>query len=144
MFYKVLIANRGEIAVRAIKTFKKMGIKSVVVYSDPDINSMHVTMSDIAIHLPGAKSVDTYLDIPKIIAACVKSGAEAVFPGYGFLSENPEFAQACEENGITFIGPTASQIEDFGLKHKARELAIAAGVPITKGSGKIERKNVSI
>ncbi len=135
MFHTVLIANRGEIAVRAIRTLKKLGIKSVAVYSDADRNAAHVQQADIAIALGGDKPADSYLCVEKIIAACRQSGAQAVFPGYGFLSESTELGQACEAQGIVFVGPTAAQIEAFGLKHRARELAAAAGVPMTPGTG---------
>lgn len=135
MFSSVLIANRGEIAVRAIKTLKKMGIGSVAVYSDPDANAQHVIDADVAIALGGEKATDSYLDIEKIVAAAKASGAQAIFPGYGFLSERAEFAQACADNGLIFIGPTPEQIRDFGLKHRARELAFKADVPMTPGTG---------
>lgn len=135
MFSTILIANRGEIAVRAIKTLKKMGITSVAVYSDPDANAQHVMDADIALSLGGEKAAESYLDIDKILAAAKQSGAQAIFPGYGFLSERAEFAQACEEAGIVFIGPTAAQIRDFGLKHCARDLAFKADVPMTPGTG---------
>ncbi len=138
MFSSVLIANRGEIAVRAIKTLKKMGIASVAVYSDPDANAQHVMDADTAIALGGDKAAESYLGIEKIIAAAKESGAQAIFPGYGFLSERAEFAQACEDNGLVFIGPTAEQIRDFGLKHCARELAFKAGVPMTPGTGLLQ------
>lgn len=138
MFSSVLIANRGEIAVRAIKTLKKMGIASVAVYSDPDANAQHVADADIAIALGGEKAAESYLDIDKIIAAAKACGAQAIFPGYGFLSERAEFAQACEDHGLVFIGPTAEQIRDFGLKHRARELAFKAGVPMTPGTGLLQ------
>lgn len=138
MFSSVLIANRGEIAVRAIKTLKKMGIASVAVYSAPDANAQHVMDADTAIALGGDKAAESYLDIEKIIAAAKESGAQAIFPGYGFLSERAEFAQACEDNGLVFIGPTAEQIRDFGLKHCARELAFKAGVPMTPGTGLLQ------
>ncbi|MCP2004560.1 UNVERIFIED_ORG: urea carboxylase [Buttiauxella agrestis ATCC 33320] len=135
MFSSVLIANRGEIAVRAINTLKKMGIASVAVYSEPDANAQHVMNADVAIALGGEKAAESYLDIEKIIAAAKQSGAQAIFPGYGFLSERAEFAQACAENGLVFIGPTAEQIRDFGLKHCARDLAFKADVPMTPGTG---------
>ncbi|WP_058909993.1 urea carboxylase [Entomohabitans teleogrylli] len=138
MFRKVLIANRGEIACRAIRTLKKRGIASVAVFSDPDRNAQHVLDADEAIALGGDKPADSYLDIDKIIAAARRSGAQAIFPGYGFLSERAEFAEACEAAGIVFIGPTAQQIREFGLKHRARELASAAGVPMTPGSGLLQ------
>ena len=135
MFSTVLIANRGEIACRAIRTLKKMGIRSVAVYSDADRNAQHVADADIAIALGGTKASDSYLDVDKILAAARESGAQAIFPGYGFLSERAEFAAACEAAGIVFIGPTSRQIADFGLKHSARALAAAAGVPMTPGTG---------
>ncbi|SMG31843.1 urea carboxylase [Cedecea sp. NFIX57] len=135
MFNKVLIANRGEIACRAIRTLKKMNITSVAVYSDADASAQHVIDADEAIALGGDKASDTYLNIEKILAAAKESGAEAIFPGYGFLSERAEFAEACEAAEVVFIGPTAQQISDFGLKHRARELASGVDVPMTPGTG---------
>ncbi|WP_436877369.1 urea carboxylase [Siccibacter turicensis] len=135
MFSKVLIANRGEIACRAIRTLDAMGIASVAVWSDPDRNAQHVTQASEAQGLGGEKAADSYLNIEKILAAAQRSGAQAIFPGYGFLSERAEFAQACEAAGLVFIGPTPQQIADFGLKHRARALAAAAGVPMTPGTG---------
>ena len=136
MFTTVLIANRGEIACRAIRTLKKRGITSVAVYADPDRNAPHVSEAEIAVALGGEKPADSYLDIGKILAAAKQSGAQAIFPGYGFLSESAEFADACEAAGLAFIGPTARQIREFGLKHRARELAAAAGVPMTPEIGR--------
>lgn len=138
MFSTVLIANRGEIAVRAIRTLKQLGVKSVAVYSEPDRNAAHVAMADIAIALDGEKAADSYLRIDKILAAAKETGAQAIYPGYGFLSESAEFADACEDAGIVFIGPTAEQIREFGLKHRARELAAAAHVPMTPGTGLLD------
>ena len=135
MFNTVLIANRGEIACRAIRTLKRLGITSVAVYSDADKNAEHVKQADIALALGGEKASDSYLKIDKIIAAAHESGAQAIWPGYGFLSESLPFADACEQAGIVFIGPTAQQIGEFGLKHRARELASEAGVPMTPGTG---------
>ncbi|MCD0506169.1 biotin carboxylase N-terminal domain-containing protein, partial [Bordetella petrii] len=135
MFHTVLIANRGEIAVRAIRTLKRLGIKSVAVYSDPDRNAAHVRQADVAVALGGDKAADSYLRIDRILQAAQSTGAQAVFPGYGFLSESAEFAEACETAGLAFIGPTAVQLREFGLKHRARELAAAAGVPMTPGTG---------
>ncbi|WP_437614682.1 urea carboxylase [Erwinia sp. V71] len=135
MFNTVLIANRGEIACRAIRTLKRLGITSVAVYSVADKNAEHVKAADIAIALGGEKASDSYLCIDKIIAAAQTSGAQAIWPGYGFLSESLPFAAACEEAGIVFVGPTAQQIGEFGLKHRARELAAQAGVPMTPGTG---------
>ncbi|PNK70226.1 urea carboxylase [Pantoea sp. FDAARGOS_194] len=134
MFSTVLIANRGEIACRAIRTLKRLGVKSVAVYSDADRNARHVKEADVAIALGGDKAADSYLRIDKILAAASESGAEAIWPGYGFLSESLPFAAACEAAGIAFVGPTAQQIGEFGLKHRARELAAEAGVPMTPGT----------
>lgn len=134
MFNTVLIANRGEIACRAIRTLKRLGITSVAVYSAADKNAQHVKDADIAIALGGEKASDSYLRIDKILAAARETGAQAIWPGYGFLSESLPFAAACEEAGITFVGPTAQQIGEFGLKHRARELAAVAGVPMTPGT----------
>ena len=138
MFTTVLIANRGEIAVRAIRTLKKMGITSVAVYSDTDRYAQHVLDADLAVSLEGIKPSDTYLSIEKLIAAAKHTGAQAIFPGYGFLSESADFARACEDNQIAFMGPTAEQILEFGLKHRARELAAAAEVPMTPGTGLLQ------
>jgi len=135
MFDIVLIANRGEIAVRIARTLKKMGIKSVAIYSDADINSMHVRMADVAVNIGGAAPADSYLRGDAIIAAAKASGAQAIIPGYGFLSENAAFCEACEAAGLVFVGPTAQQMRDFGLKHSAREIAGKAEVPLTPGSG---------
>ena len=134
MFSTVLIANRGEIACRAIRTLKRLGVKSVAVYSDADRNARHVKEADVAIALGGDKASASYLRIDKILAAAKETGAEAIWPGYGFLSESLPFAAACEEAGIAFVGPTAQQIGEFGLKHRARELAASAGVPMTPGT----------
>ena len=135
MFKKVLIANRGEIACRVIRTLKKMGIRSVAVFSDPDEHSGHVEAADEALRIGPAPAGESYLCIDKIIAAAQSSGAEAIHPGYGFLSENAAFADACKAAGIVFIGPTGEQMRAFGLKHTARELASANGVPMLPGSG---------
>jgi urea carboxylase len=135
MFTSVLIANRGEIALRAIHTLRRLGIRSVAVYADSDRNSAHVREADHAIALGGTRPADSYLRIDKLIDACRESGAQAVFPGYGFLSESAEFAEAVEAAGIAFLGPTPLQIREFGLKHRSRELAAKAGVPLTPGTG---------
>jgi urea carboxylase len=134
MFSTVLIANRGEIAVRAMRTLRRMGMQSVAVYAEPDGDSLHVRTADIAIGLGGLRPAESYLRVDKMIDACRASGAQAVFPGYGFLSENAEFAEACQAAGIIFIGPTPSQMRDFGLKHRARQLAAKAGVPLIPGT----------
>ncbi|MFS7242745.1 urea carboxylase [Serratia proteamaculans] len=138
MFSTVLIANRGEIACRAIRTLKRLGVTSVAVYSDADRNAPHVTEADLAVALGGEKPGDSYLCIDKILAAAAETGAQAIYPGYGFLSESAEFADACEAAGIAFIGPTAAQIREFGLKHRARELAAVAQVPMTPGTGLLD------
>lgn len=135
MFKKVLIANRGAIAVRIERTLRKMGIGSVAVYSKKDRDSLHVSNADEAVYLGAGSAKDTYLDIGKIIDAAVSTGSEAIHPGYGFLSENTELAAECEKHGIRFIGPTAEQIKLFGLKHSAREIAEKAGVPLLSGTG---------
>ena len=134
MFTKVLIANRGAIAVRIERTLKKMGIASVAVYSKADQDSLHVENADEAISLGEGTAKETYLDVDKILRIAVETKAEAIHPGYGFLSENTDFARACEEKGIKFIGPTPKQIELFGLKHSARALAKKAGVPLLPGT----------
>jgi 3-methylcrotonyl-CoA carboxylase alpha subunit len=130
---KILIANRGEIACRVIKTARKMGIATVAVYSDADRKALHVRMADEAVHIGPSPAVESYLVIDKLIAAAKKTGADAVHPGYGFLSENPDFVRACEKAGITFIGPAAESMEAMGLKDAAKKLMDAAGVPITPG-----------
>ncbi len=135
MFDTVLIANRGEIAVRAIRTLKRLGIRSVAVYSDPDRNAAHVRAADVAVALGGDKAADSYLRMDLLLAAAREHGAQAIYPGYGFLSESADFAQACEAAGIAFVGPTPLQIREFGLKHRSRELAAEAGVPMTPGTG---------
>lgn len=135
MFDKVLIANRGAIAVRIERTLKKMGIKSVAVYSKADRDSLHVENADEVVFLGEGSAKETYLDVDKIIDAAVSTGAKAIHPGYGFLSENTAFAQKCEANGIKFIGPSVDQINKFGLKHSARELATKANVPLLPGTG---------
>lgn len=134
MFKKVLIANRGAIACRVIRTLKKLGIASVAVYSEADRDSLHVTLADEAFLIGPAPAHQSYLNIEKILEVAKQSGAEAIHPGYGFLSENAEFCDLCESQGIAFIGPTSSQMLDFGLKHTARELAIKSNVPLLPGS----------
>ena len=134
MFKKVLIANRGAIACRIIRTLKKMGVGSVAVYSEADIHSLHVSQADEAVCIGGAAAVESYLNFEKIFTAARTTGAEAIHPGYGFLSENAEFAEACQREGIVFIGPTPQQMRDFGLKHAARELAKRNQVSMLPGS----------
>jgi acetyl-CoA carboxylase biotin carboxylase subunit len=133
MFRKVLIANRGEIAVRVIRTLHEMGIVSVAIYSDVDRTSLHVRMADEAAHVGPSPSSESYLRIDRILDAAREHGAEAIHPGYGFLSENADFAAACDQAGIVFIGPSADTIRKMGSKTAAREIAIAAGAPIVPG-----------
>ena len=135
MFDKVLIANRGAIAVRIERTLKKMRIGSVAVYSKADQDSLHVERADEAVYIGDGTAKETYLDTKKIIKAALDTGAKAIHPGYGFLSENTDFAKECEENGIKFIGPDSEQIKLFGLKHSARALAEKADVPLLPGTG---------
>ena len=135
MLHTVLIANRGEIAVRIARTLNSMGIRSVAVYSAADRNSAHVSACDQAICLGGNSAAESYLRGDLILAAARDSGAQAIIPGYGFLSENADFAEQCEAAGIAFCGPTPEQIRQFGLKHRSREIARDAGVPLTPGSG---------
>ena len=135
MFSKVLIANRGAIACRIARTLKTMGITSVAVYSDADRHSKHVTDADEAVRIGPAPAAESYLRVEAILDAARRTGAQAIHPGYGFLSENADFAQACTDAGLTFIGPTPTQMRAFGLKHTARELAAANSVPLLPGSG---------
>jgi acetyl-CoA/propionyl-CoA carboxylase biotin carboxyl carrier protein len=134
MFEKVLVANRGEIAVRIIRALQEMGIASVAVYSELDRDALHVQRGDEAYLLGGPTAAESYLNVERILEVCRESGAQAVHPGYGFLAENAAFAQACEDAGITFIGPPAAAIEAMGSKTRARELMKAAGVPIVPGT----------
>lgn len=134
MFSKVLIANRGAIATRIIRTLDKLSIGSVAVYAESDADSLHVRHAGEAYSLGEGSAADTYLDASAIIAIAKKSGAQAIHPGYGFLSENADFVRCCEQEGIAFIGPTPEQMEVFGLKHKARELAQNAAVPLSPGT----------
>ena len=134
MFSKVLIANRGAIACRVIRTLRKMGIASVAVYSDADRHSLHVSQADQAVHIGPSPAAQSYLDADKILAAAKATGAQAIHPGYGFLSENAAFVEACEAAGIAFIGPRAAQMRQLGPKHSARALAKAHGVPLLPGT----------
>lgn len=134
MFEKILIANRGEIALRIIRTCREMGIKSVAVYSTADRESLHVRFADEAVCIGPPSSSESYLSIPKIMAAVEITNADAIHPGYGFLSENADFAEVCAEYGIKFIGPTPDQIRKMGDKVTAKETMIKAGVPVIPGS----------
>lgn len=133
MFSKIVIANRGEIAIRVIRTCREMGIKTVAVYSEADAEAMHVRMADESYCIGAAASADSYLRIDKIIEVCKKSGAEAVHPGYGFLSENPSFARALKSAGITFIGPSAESMELMGSKIASKQAVAKFGVPLVPG-----------
>ena len=134
MYSKVLIANRGAIACRIIRTLDRLGIRSVAVYSEADRHSMHVAQAGEAVLIGPPPAAQSYLDIGRILEAAKFTGAEAIHPGYGFLSENADFAEACEAAGIAFIGPTPTQMRQFGLKHSAREIAQANGVPLLPGT----------
>ena len=134
MFRKVLIANRGEIAVRVMRTMREMEIATVAVFSDADRTSLHVRMADEAEWVGPSPSTESYLRIDRILDAARKHRADAIHPGYGFLSENPDFAAACEEAGIVFIGPSAESIRRMGSKTAARHMALAAGVPVVPGA----------
>jgi urea carboxylase len=134
MFRKVLIANRGAIACRVIRTLDRLGVASVAVYSEADRHSLHAMQAKESVLLGPAPAAQSYLDIDKVLAAARLTGAEAIHPGYGFLSENAEFAEACEQAGIVFIGPTPLQMREFGLKHTARAIAAANGVPLLPGT----------
>ena len=135
LFSKVLIANRGAIACRIIRTLDRLGVSSVAVYSEADRHSLHVAQAGEAVLLGPPPAAQSYLDIAEVLEAARRTGAEAIHPGYGFLSENAEFAEACERAGIVFIGPTPAQMRAFGLKHTAREIAQANGVTAAAGHG---------
>jgi urea carboxylase len=134
-FDTVLIANRGAIATRIIRTLRRMGLRSVAVYSEADADSLHVAQADEAVCIGAAPATESYLNIPAIIAAAKATGAGAIHPGYGFLAENTDFAEACAEAGIVFVGPTPDNIRTFGLKHSARALAASHDVPLAPGTG---------
>ena len=134
MFRKVLVANRGEIAVRVINGLRELGISSVAVHSDVDAEALHVQLADESVEIGGAPVADSYLRIDRIVEAALATGAEAVHPGYGLLSENPLFVEACEEAGLVFIGPSAASMRAMGSKIAARRLMREAGVPIVPGS----------
>ena len=133
MFKKILIANRGEIACRIIRTARSMGITTVAVYSDADRDAQHVAIADEAVYIGPSPARDSYLVVDKIIQAALDSGAEAIHPGYGFLSENADLCRACAEAGLVFIGPPAEAIASMGCKSTAKTLMAAAGVATVPG-----------
>lgn len=138
MFDKLLIANRGAIACRIQRTLRTLGVRAVAVYAEADAGSLHVSQADEALSLGEGPAAQTYLVVDKILAAARSSGAKAIHPGYGFLSENAAFAEACEAAGIAFVGPTPAQLRVFGLKHTAREVARQQGVPMLEGTGLLD------
>ncbi len=134
MFRKILIANRGEIALRIIRTCKRLRVKTVAVYSEPDLESKHVTSADEAYQIGSGPPSDSYLNIAKIVKTAKKSGVEAVHPGYGFLAENADFAKACEESGLVFVGPSSKVLGNVANKFESKKFAKAAGVPVVPGA----------
>ncbi|WP_372714241.1 biotin carboxylase N-terminal domain-containing protein, partial [Ilyobacter sp.] len=138
MFNKILIANRGEIAVRIIRAAKELGIKTVAVFSEADRDSLHVKIADESVCIGPTKSTESYLKIPNIISAAEVTGADAIHPGYGFLAENAQFAKICEMHNIVFIGPSPECIINMGDKATARKTAVENGVPLTEGTGLIK------
>lgn len=134
MFDTVLVANRGEIAVRVIRTLREQGVRSVAVFSDADADARHVREADTAVRIGPPAASESYLSVPALLEAARRTGAQAVHPGYGFLAENAEFAQACADAGLVFIGPPASAISLMGDKIRAKETVAAAGVPVVPGS----------
>jgi acetyl-CoA carboxylase biotin carboxylase subunit len=138
MFRKILIANRGEIALRIISACKELGIRTVAVYSEADQGSLHVRFADEAICIGPARSAESYLNIPAVISAAEVTNADAIHPGYGFLAENPYFAEVCEACGLTFIGPASNAIRLMGEKDEARRTMAEAGLPILPGAGKLK------
>lgn len=142
---KILIANRGEIALRIMRAAKDLGLKTVAVFSEVDRDSLHVNFADESVCIGKASPAESYLNIPRIIAAAEITGADAIHPGYGFLAENPSFAEACEDNNFTFIGPSSEDIKSMGDKAEAKKIMKEAGVPVTPGSdGIIENEEEAL
>ena len=144
MIKRVLIANRGEIALRIIRACRELGIESVAVYSDADAHAPHVAAADQAIHIGAAPAADSYLSVPRLLAAVEQCGADAVHPGYGFLSENASFAAACENAGVVFVGPPSSVLAQMGSKIAARRLMNVAGVPVVPGDTPLDQSDDGI
>ena len=134
MFSRVLVANRGEIAVRVIRALHELGVEAVAVYSTADRDAAHVALADQAVCIGPPAATESYLGISNVVAAAETTGCEAVHPGYGFLAENADFVRACEDNGLVFIGPPADVVEQLGDKVRAKEAMRAAGVPLVPGS----------
>ena len=144
MFRRILIANRGEIAVRVARTCLELGIDTVAVYSDADAHARHTTVADHSVHIGPAPASASYLSIPAILDAARAAGADAIHPGYGFLSENAGFADACRTAGVTFIGPPADVIERMGSKIAARDIARKAGVPLVPGDVPADQSDAAL
>ena len=138
MFDKLLIANRGAIACRILRSLRAMGVQGVAVYAEADVASSHVSQAEEAYSLGEGPAASTYLAVDKLLTIARDTGARAIHPGYGFLSENAAFAQACEDAGVAFVGPTPEHLRVFGLKHTARALAREQGVPMLEGTGLLE------
>src|SRR3974390_2466367 len=134
MFDKILIANRGEIALRVVRACKELGIATVAVHSTADADAMHVRLADESVCIGPPAASESYLNIPRLLAACEITGSDAVHPGYGFLSENARFAEILEEHGIAFIGPSAEHVRIMGDKIQAKETAKKLGIPVVPGS----------
>ncbi len=144
MFEKLLIANRGAISCRILRTLRQLDVKGVAVYSEADAASLHLQQADEAHSLGEGPATTTYLVVDKILEIARRSGARAIHPGYGFLSENAAFAEACEAAGIAFVGPTPEQLRVFGLKHTARALAKQHGVPMLEGTELLENLDAAL
>src|SRR5262245_23790766 len=144
MFAKLLIANRGEIACRVMSTARRLGIRTVAVYSDADVNALHAATADEAVRIGPAPAKDSYLDIDAVIDAVHRTGAEAIHPGYGFLSENANFAVAVTEAGAVFVGPSPAAIRAMGLKSEAKAIMGRAGVPLVPGYHGDDQKDAGL